>query len=263
MSIKTKYMSNLNLIICIILLIILLIIIIVTYILYYYREYNETIYTASNRTLEKDGIVILYKANYNQMDEVPNIELINDVMTYLPEDYIFLDYMYKIDNSAIFTFHRDITSSQKIFNTKYPVYTLIVYKANGCLLSYCPGSHKSYPFVSSHIVNLKGKEGTAVLFDCEILHAGCINDCKPRTIIQYKLCHKDDIDLLHSLQGVYKEKKEICNNSVTNKCLRKLSYYFEFPINYYFSPFMMKKYDPHTFSGYLQSLIPYTYYYNV
>ena len=259
MSIKIKSMSNINIYI----IVIIIIIIIVAYILYYFREYNETIYTENNRTLEKDGIVILYKENYNNMDEVSNDELSYDVMSYLPEDYIFLDYMYKIDNSAIFTFHRDITSSQKIFKTKYPVYTLIIYKADGCLLSYCPGSHKSYPFVWSHIVNLKGRKGTAVLFDCEILHAGCINHCRPRTIIQYKLCHKDDIKLLNSLQGIYKEKKEVCNNSFTNRCLRKLSYYFEFPINYYLSPFMMKKYDPNTFSGYLQTLIPISFYNNV
>ena len=112
MSIKIKSMSNIYTTI-------IVIIIIVVYILYYYHEYNETIYTENNRTLEKDGIVILYKENYNNMDEVSNDELTYDVMSYLPEDYIFLDYMYKIDNSAIFTFHRDITSSQKIFKTKW------------------------------------------------------------------------------------------------------------------------------------------------
>ena len=79
-----------------------------------------------------------------------------DVLNILPKNYVFLDYQYSIFNSAVSTFHRDITSSRKIYNTKYDVYTVILYKYSGDLLSVCPGSNNTYPFVNSHIVNING-----------------------------------------------------------------------------------------------------------
>ena len=241
---------------------IILFILLAVYILYYYCEYNETYETASKRTLDTDGIVIFHNPKYQEIVDYPSYELKKDALSYLPTDYVFIDYIYKISNSALFTFHRDVTSSKNIFKTKYPVYTLIVYNTDGCLISYCPGSHKSYPFVHSHIVNYTGTPGTVVLFDSDVLHAGCINKCTPRQVVQYKLCHKDDLIKLSSLDGIYKDKKEICNDTLKNRALRKSSYYFEFVINYIFTPFMMKKHDPNTFQGYLQSLVPITYYNN-
>jgi hypothetical protein len=139
---------------------------------------------------------------------------------------------------------------------------MILYKSDGCLLSLCPGSHATYPFCFSQIVNVKGDKGTAFLFDSDLLHAGCVNGCEPRQVIQYKVCHEDDLPKLKSLDGVRMEKTQQCKDTFKNKALRKFSYYFELPINYMFSPFMMKKYQKGSIMEIIQSSIPLTFYNN-
>lgn len=141
------------------------------YIIYYNIEYYENYKKSIKiRTIEKDGFCVLYNPIYSiKTIDYPCNELKNNVLNMLPQDYIFIDYIYKINNTSLSTFHRDVTSSQKIHKTNYPVYTLILYKYDGELLSLCPNSHKSYPFVWSRILNIDGKSGTAFLFDCEIL----------------------------------------------------------------------------------------------
>ena len=91
---------------------------------------------------------------YNKDYITDTIKMKADVLKMLPPDYIFIDYEYNIKNVALSTFHRDVTSSQKIFNTRYPTYTLILYKTDDDMLSVCPNSHKSYPFVWSNIINI-------------------------------------------------------------------------------------------------------------
>ena len=230
------------------------------YILDYAFEFNES--DSQHRTLEKDDFLVLYNPVYNETTSFPCKQLQYDVLSQLPQGYTFIDYVYKIHDSSLFTFHRDVTSSKSVFKTKYPVYTLILYKRDGCMLSVCPGSARSYPFVWSHIVNIHGKPGTAFLFDSDLLHAGCLNQCKARETIQYKLCHASDLPLLSSLTGVRKAKRDTCSDSLTNQFLRKISYYFEFPINYFFSPFMMKKHDPNSITGVVQSMVPLGFYNN-
>ena len=44
--------------------------------------------------------------------------------------------------------------------------------------------------------------------------------------------------------------------------VRKLSYFFEFYINYIFYPFMIKKESSDTFIGKIQSIVPINYYNN-
>jgi hypothetical protein len=224
-----------------------------------YENYQESIKT---RTLDNDGFYVLYNPKYAiETNDYPCEKLKNDVLNLLPPGYVFIDYIYKINNVALSTFHRDVTSSQYVFNTKHPVYTLILYKYNGELLSLCPGSNKTYPFVTSKILNIGGKSGTAFLFDCDVLHAGRINKCKYRRVIQYKICHRDDLPKLKSLFGIYREKTEKCVNDFYVKILRKLSYYFEMPINYFAYPLMIKR-EKNTLIGLIQSFIPMSYYNN-
>ena len=236
----------------------------IIYIIYYIIEFNEyyfiSIYT---RTLEKDGFIVLYDKKYINSETIPNEKLKNDILQKLPKNYIFMDYYYKIENTILSTFHRDVTSSQYLYKTKYPVYTLILYKYDGCLLSLCPGSNHTYPFVNSHILNINGNAGTCFLFNCEILHAGCNNSCKKRELIQYKICHKDDIGKLNHLNGIHVIKKNILNNNCNsnlNRISRKFSYFLEFPINYIFNPLMIKKTDG--IIGKIQDYIPLKFYNN-
>ena len=231
---------------------------------YYYFEETENYITSINtRTLDKDGFCVLYNKTYAEIHDIACKKLKEDVLSIISDNYVFIDYIYKINDGVLSTFHRDITSSKNIYKTTYPVYSLILYKYEGALLSVCPGSNKTYPFVWSRIVNIEGKTGTAFLFDCDLLHAGCINNCKERHVIQYKLCHKNDLHKLSHLHGIRSEKIDVCKLSLYNTIIRKVSYYFELPINYIFYPLMIKRENKNTFIGKIQSFIPIKYYNNI
>lgn len=231
---------------------------------YYFNELFETVdESVKTRSLENDGFCVLQNDKYIDTENFPCNELRDNVMSKLPKGYILMDYVYKIQNVALSTFHRDVTSSKNIYKTKHPVYTLILYKSGGDLLSVCPRSNQSYPFVWSQIVNINGKPGTAFLFDCDLLHAGCTNNCNKRDVIQYKICHTDDLDKLSHLQGVRAMKTDVCKITNYGIIMRKLSYLYEFPINYIFYPLMIKREDSNSIIGKIQSFIPIQYYNNV
>jgi hypothetical protein len=231
---------------------------------YNYEEYENYKESLITRKLETDGFCVLYDPLYSlKTKDKPCEELESDVLQILPEGYMFIDYIYKINNVSLARFHRDVTSSKHTFKTKHTVYTLILYKYDGDLLSVCPGSNETYPFTWSRILNIDGKNGTAFLFDCDLLHAGRVNKCKDRNVIQYKICHIDDLDTLQSLHGVRAEKTEKCINTVHGKIERKLSYFFEMPINYFMYPLMIKRETSNSLVGKIQSYIPLGYYNNV
>jgi hypothetical protein len=236
--------------------------------LFYFNYYNQEDYEDCNislntRTIDNDGFCILYQPLFaDKSIDKPCYELKQAVLNNLPPGYLFIDYVYKIDNTTLSTFHRDVTSSKHLLKTKHTVFTLILYKYDGELLSVCPGSNNTYPFVWSRILNLYGKTGTAVLFDSELLHAGRTNHCKNRKVIQYKLCHKDDLKRLDSLQGVSIEKDEVCEITFFSIVRRKLSYFLEMPFHYFAYKFMMKKEESNTLIGCIQNNIPIQFYNN-
>lgn len=221
---------------------------------YFIEDYATVNEVIKIYNLKQHGICILNNPKYIEDQE----QLKQDVLKQLPEGYCFIDYKYTIENSALSTFHRDVTSSQYIYKTKNPVYTAIVYNYSGELLSFCLGSNYTYPFVWSRITNISGNKGTVFLFDCDLLHAGCDNHCLiKREVLQYKICHKDDIDKLHSLQGVNKIKIEKeCVVSIYSSIIRKASYYFEMPINICMYPLMIKRENKNSFIGKIQEWLP-------
>jgi hypothetical protein len=235
----------------------LFIVLVMVYLLYYCDELYDNQFD-----LVKDGICILYDPIYTTTTDYPCPSLQSDVLNRLPPGYMFMDYVYKINDTSLSTFHRDVTSSKRLFHTKHPVYTVILYNYSGELLSVCPGSHNSYPFVWSRIVNVSGSAGTVFLFDSEVLHAGRTNQCHDRKIIQYKLCHKDDLDKVSHLQNIHVEKTEVCRDDLSVKLKRKLSYFFELPINTITYPLMIKREDTNTWIGKIQSWIPLQFYNN-
>ena len=103
-----------------ILIIIYLILIIFVIIFILYESYD---YYKYYRTLEVDGYKVFMKFDTKQ------------ILNELPDGYGFIDYKYQIKGCSLSTFHRDVTSSQTIFKTKYPVYTCITYKNTGDLLT--------------------------------------------------------------------------------------------------------------------------------
>jgi len=235
------------------------IIFIVVFFCFYFMEKTEKV-GENVYTLKDDGICILYNPEYTTNYDI----LETDILQNLPSGYLFLDYVYKIENSSLSTFHRDVTSSQYIYKTKYPVYTAILYKYSGELLSFCPGSNFTYPFVWSRIVNMSGSSGTVFLFNCDILHAGCDNNCAlKREVVQYKICHVEDVDLLKELSGIRMLKREMkCKTTIYNKIMRKASYFFEMPINTFLYPLMLKRETKNNIIERIQEYIPISFYNN-
>ena len=110
--------------------------------------------------LNKDGLILMDRPTADQ------------VLEQLPEGYKFLNYRYTIEGCTLSTFHRDVTSSQYIFETKHPVYTFITYEYDGPALSVCPGSHRTTPFLINRPVVVNAN---SVLFNCDVVHAGSLN----------------------------------------------------------------------------------------
>lgn len=243
------------------LVIVAIIIAVVVVDLYYFFEFSESA-EGSNRNLADDGFCCFSvgKEAFNQKGREENER--DETLKRLPPDYEFLDYDYTIYSAALSTFHRDVTSSQVLYGCVYPVYTLIVYEYGGDLLSVCPASERTWPFVLSRIVNLSGPPGTCVLFNSEILHAGQPNQCRPRLARQYKICNRKDIKKLEHLMGVRAVKDMECMDDIWSMAKRKISYYFAFLINHVLYPFLMQKWDADTWMGQAQSLLPDHQFYN-
>ena len=219
---------------------------------FYFIEIDHHTTEFFNPCLESDGIAKLSGRSSNYPFDA--------ALSILPEDYVVMDYVYEIKGTSLSTFHRDVTSSKNVYSTSHPVYTLILYKYNGHHISYCPGSHKQYPFVFNRIHNVYGKAETAYLFDCDLLHAGGGGDNINRHVIQYKICHKNDVNKLNHLQGIKTNKNGDANTPYRS---RLVTYFFQFPINYIFTPFLIEKYPSDTIMGRLQSIIDINFYNNI
>jgi hypothetical protein len=193
----------------------------------------------------------------DDMSTQDKLAVIRQEMTrMLSSDYITLDYIYYIQGCSLSTFHRDVTSSQHSYNTKYPTYTVVVYEYDGNFLSLCPNSEKEYPITWSRPVDISGKKYTAIIFNADILHAGQINTIgRDRKVIQFKVVHKDDYDKLKHLNGVQVDKIGDCNNSSFESLFREFSYHTSFIWNT-----ISKKSDG--LGSTLQQLVPLTFYNN-
>ena len=196
------------------------------------------------RTIKKDGYTIINNP-YNKQE----------VLKKLPEGYIFINYIYEIKGCSISTFHRDITSSQYIFDTSYPVYTYIIYHNTGRLLSISPNSHKTTPFLWNRALTIKGVGNIGILFDCDLIHSGAINEFgDSRFGIQYKICHRDDLYKLNHLIGINKTKIGKCdNNYYYEYFLRKLSLLVPYILNHLLTNILQNKPDKDSFLDYIIS----------
>ena len=206
-------------------------IIIIIFIIYLIWYLNETEYIKENPTLEEDGFIKLYNIKKEY------------VLSYLPKDYAFIDYKYTIKGCSISTYHRDVTSSQYIYNTKYPVYTYSIYFNKGSQISICPGSHKTVPFNFNKGYIIKGDKYDSYLFNCDLIHAGAINEHGDnRYFEQYKICHKDDLNKLKHLIGLNDNIVKKCDiNIIYEIFLRKLSLLFPYITNHVFTKYLQSK----------------------
>ena len=89
-----------------------------------------------------------------------------------------MDYYYYIKGCSLSTFHRDVMSGQKYFNTKHPTYTVI-------------------------IMNMMAIFYQFVLFNADMLHCGTINKISNnRKVLHFKFKELNTINL---------EKNSDCN----------------------------------------------------
>jgi hypothetical protein len=204
----------------------------------------ETPYKNNRKTtLLRDGFKIF---NHDNIEEI--------MKNNLSENYVLIDYIYTIKGCTLSTFHRDVTSSSFIYKTKYPVYTIISYYNNGPLLTLCPESHTTTPFLFQPPVIISGNPRTTILFNCDIVHAGALNNLgENRLAIQRKICHKDDIQTLSHLIGIKKTNIGKCDKKNNNYfyILRKISLMFSFVFNHLLTSFLQNKPQKDSISEYL------------
>jgi len=72
----------------------------------------------------------------------------------------------------------------------------------------------------------------------------------------------DVLHMLSHLQNVNMNKSEKCATSYSQNIIRKLSYYFEMPINYILYPLMIKRENTNSIIGKIQTFIPISFYNN-
>jgi len=196
---------------------------------------SETYDTFSDeRTLDRDGYMVFRTVSRK------------DIPKHLPPGYVFLNYQYIIRGCSLSTFHRDVTSSPYIHNTIHPVYTYIEYTISDIpLLTVCPGSHTTTPFLYSSPVIISGKGKTGVLFHCDLVHAGALNPIgEMRYAEQYKIAHIDDLHSLSHLQNIRIEKNGQCDISPTYEYIsRRISWGFSHIVNHHFTSYLLTRQD--------------------
>ncbi len=210
----------------------LLLFLLFLFLIYFFIFTDEKEIENKNSTLEDDGYLIFDR-------HLTKYEVINR----LPKDYVFLDYKYSINGCTLSTFHRDVTSSQYVFNSKYPVYTYICYYNEGKLMSLCPGSHKQTPFLFRRPKYIKSdSKRTSVLFNCDLVHSGYLNKkpLKNRKAIQYKIVHKEDLEIFKNLHKINKIKNDNCRyfNYNYELFLRKMSLFNSYIVNHVFTEYL-------------------------
>jgi len=189
-----------------------------------YICYNtiEEKYEKKVTNLSNDGYIVLYGNSRSE------------VLEELPKDYVFLDYKYTLKGCKTHIFHRDNDSGQYFLKTRHPVYTYSIYKSSGPLISLCPGSHNTTPYLFQKPLTIHGKKHTGILYNADLVHCGVLHKEKNMHYEeQYKLCHKSDVEKLDSLNKNHINDVGMCtNNGLYEFITRKLSLIFNYPLNY-------------------------------
>ena len=188
----------------------------------------------NTRTLAKDGFVLISGENPAE-----------EALAQLPPGYVFLNYRYTIDGCSLSTFHRDVTSSAYVYETNHPVYTFIVYRspANTPFMAVCPGSHRTTPFLFSSPVVISSSTDslTCVLFHCDLVHAGALEQYNAnRHVEQYKIAHVDDLPKLGHLANIDMNKS--CPRPTVSYpyewASRRASWIFAHVANHHLTPYL-------------------------
>lgn len=177
---------------------------------------------------EKDIIIInnLWDNNdFNSLKKIihNNINLNNMISEILGNDYILMDYIWYIEKGNVHTCHRDNNGDMFNKGTRRS-YTLLLYidDLNNCL-EVVPQSNNSASniFISPLTQTIKCSNGSAILFDANLIHAGSLESNKQNRRIQLKISHKYDIKKLDYYNNYNKYLSKENNNSITSKYIQK------------------------------------------
>ena len=241
------------------------IIIIVIIVLIYFSL--ETECKISPKTIHENGFLFYkHESNMDHLSPLQKQDKIKlEILSKLPDGYVFLDYYYYIKGCSLSTYHRDVTSGQRYMKSNHPTYTVIIYEYDGDFLSLCPNSHKQFPFIYSRPVYISGKKNTVVLFNSDILHSGIINRIgDARKVIQYKVVHQDDLHLFDELNDVKIEKSNNCNNNLyLEHVFRQISLHSAWFLNGIVYPLTQRRYSDNTIFSSIQDRIPLSFYNNI
>jgi len=193
----------------------------------YYTFLQED--TLSNKLfdLEMDGVAILSnifrtneinylrelckRRNYKEMKTLllNHKKLKAKCLEQTGSDYIFQDYIWIIQKSAVHTCHRDNNGDFFNVGQKHPSYTLLIYlePMEKCL-GVIPKSHyKKYSYgvnIGDPVIHLSCKPGDMILFNANLIHVGAINPSNHHLRCQMKISHKEDIPVLNFYQNYNK-----------------------------------------------------------
>jgi hypothetical protein len=152
------------------------------------------------------------KKNYKDVKHtlLNSNKLNNLIHSLLSSEYVFQDYIWIIEKSAVHTCHRDNNGDFFNENQKYPSYTMIVYLENiDKCLGVIPTSHNdinsfNINLSSTNLEHLTCKKGDVILFNANLIHVGTVQENNNHLRIQLKVTHKDDLDKLSYYQNFNK-----------------------------------------------------------
>jgi len=164
-----------------------------------------------------------YKRLKGEMHVHPGL---NRIVASLGKNYVFQDYIWVIEKSAVHTCHRD--NNGTFFNPgqQHPSYTMLVYleKMEKCL-GVIPQSHLSkYAHAASFTNQVKDivcSEGDVIVFNANLIHTGAFNERDDNLRVQMKISHRDDLGVL----SYYQDFNKVLNKENTNpKWVRKIQH---------------------------------------
>ena len=177
------------------------------------RLTNDRIKDPSKCELNRDGFVILPDIltpkqikRYQELSDNKHIldikrdihdnpDIIKVIREKIPPQYVFQDYIFAIQQSSVYTCHRDNNRKPSNASQSYDSYTILFFlKDMDRSLDVIIGSHaRSDLFYNTDPTkSITVKAGSAILFDANLVHAGSFNETDGNTRIQMKLTHPDD-----------------------------------------------------------------------
>lgn len=168
------------------------------------------------RTLDKDGFVVLPNIldkdqiekylnlsrgqNITEIkhDIISNSSIIDRIQNKTGLGYEFQDYIWVIQKSLVHTCHRDNNGISFNEKQKHESYTILFYltDTDTSNLGVIPGSHKGLLYnginLTDPTIHLKVPAGSAILFNANLVHVGEFNQQENNPRIQMKVTHFSD-----------------------------------------------------------------------